>query len=170
MTVRTTGGSPAPPRRRAGPFGPPPSTAPAPDAGAGTPDQGAPGQGAPDLGAPDDGTPVAPTAGVAASAPPGPDAPAPGLRSADEDRVELARETRKELREARHRRRQLMAACAAVVAACLLLTILIVTMARQRPSGLPTPTAPRATAVVTYRFASDPIPSQSAVAPPGGHH
>lgn len=159
MTVRTTGGSPAPPRRRADPFGPPPSTLrPPTDAGDGTLDE-----------TPDDGSPGGPSAGAPTPAPPGPETPAPGLDSA-EDRVEVARETRKEVREARHRRRQLMVACAIVVAACLVLTILIVTMARQRPSGLPAPTASRAEAVASYRSAPVPTPSHSAVAPQGGHH
>jgi hypothetical protein len=160
MTVRTTGGSPAPPRRRADPFGPPPSTSTPPtEAGGGTPDETL-----------DDGTPLGSSARPSTSAPGAAEDPAPGRDSGVEEPVEVARETRREVREARHRRRQLMVACAVVVAACLVLTILIVTMARQRPSGLPVQTAPRAEAVATYRSAPVPTPNHGAVAPQGGHH
>lgn len=151
MTMRTTGGSPAPPRRRADPFGPPPpiTAAPPSDGGDRTPDD------------------TAQVGGLATA--PGPAARPSDAEQQESEPVEAPRETRREVREARRRRRHLLAACAIVVAVCLMLTILVVTMARQRPSGLPAPAAPRAGAVVTYS-APNLIPSHGAVAPRGGHH
>jgi hypothetical protein len=153
MTVRTTGQSPAPPRRRGDALRPPPSPIVAPPK--------ADGEGlADDL---EVGFPAA----VGESAPPPPvettDASASPEGAGEPAAVH--RETRKEVREARQRRRQLMAVCAAVVAVCLVLTILIVSMARQRPSGLPAPGAPTGAVVVPLPSVPDPSPSRGAVAP-----
>ena len=82
---------------------------------------------------------------------------------------EAPRETRREVREARRRRRHLLAACAIVVAVCLVLTILIVSMARQRPSGLPASGGTEGRGR-RHHSAPDLIPSHGAVAPRGGHH
>ncbi len=156
MTMRTTGGSPAPPRRRADPFGPPP------------PIIGAPSDG--DDMTPDDTAQVGGLATAPGSTAQPSDAQQPQPQPQPEPQpVEAPRETRREVREARRRRRHLLAAWAIVVAVCLMLTILIVTMARQRPYGLPAAAAPRAGSVVTYS-APNLIPSHGAVAPRGGHH
>jgi outer membrane biosynthesis protein TonB len=155
MTMRTTGGSPAPLRRRAERFGPPPPATDAPPS--------VDGEAALDDTAQVDEPATTPD-------------PVPPPSDTEQQPVEAPRETRREVREARHRRRQLLAACAIVVAVCLLLTILIVSMARQRPSGLPAATqasasaAPRAGAVITRWSIPEPIPSHGAVAPRGGHH
>jgi hypothetical protein len=141
MTVRTTGQSPAPPRRRGDALRPPPSPIVAPPKADGE-------------GLADDLEVGFPAAVGASASPEGAGEPAA-----------VHRETRKEVREARQRRRQLMAVCAAVVAVCLVLTILIVSMARQRPSGLPAPGAPTGAVVVPLPSVPDPSPSRGAVAP-----
>jgi hypothetical protein len=149
MTVRTTGGSPAPPRRRADPFGPPLQPALDPTGADVDPDIAT----VPETGLPAVATPDATPA-----------------EAEGHDPAEVHRETRKEVRDARRRRRHLMVACAAVVVVCLALTILIVSMARQRPIGLPAPAPTSSVAAIANLSVSDVSPSHGAVAPPGGHH
>jgi hypothetical protein len=155
MTVRTTGQSPAPPRRRGDALrSPPPLVVPS------DPDGGDPAADF-EIGAPAD-------VGDSATTTTTPAEPADGASPAKGEAVEPAtvhRETRKEVREARRRRRQLMAVCAIVVAICLVITILIVTMARQRPSGLPALGAPVGTVVAPLLSVPHPSPGHGAVAP-----
>lgn len=153
MTVRTTGASPALPRRSTEPLGPPPPPDPVPiRRGEDASVDPSPATGAPTGGGVEDGAARPPEAALSSS----------------------PRETRREVREARHRRRLLLAACAAVVAACLALTILVVSMARQRPSGLPAPLSAggaAATARSVPPFSTTaPFPYPGAAAPSGGHH
>jgi hypothetical protein len=71
------------------------------------------------------------------SAPPGPDADlATDPAGADAVPGPLSPVDRRAQRAARRTRRRLAVACGLVVAVCLVLTILIVNMARNRPTGL----------------------------------
>jgi len=157
MTVRTTGGSPAPPRRSTDPFGPSQQiTAPPPSGDAGSVAMAGPVV-----------LPGPTTAGEAAV----------GDESIGQSATVGAsaahRETRREVRAARRRRRQLMVVCAAVIAVCLALTILVVSMARQRPSGLPAAVASvgAVTGVAGPTLpVSRPFSNLGADAPLGGHH
>jgi hypothetical protein len=82
---------------------------------------------------------------------------------------------RRAVREARRQRRRLMALCAAVVAACLIMTVMVVGLARDRPSpGTPTGVvAPVLLFIGTPQSVSIPNhqqqPEAGTTVPEGGH-
>jgi len=95
----------------------------------------------------------------------------------DETESPAAAAGRRALRETRRQRRRAMWLCAAVVALCLALTIVVVTLARYRPVGLPSALATttgtyavvHAPAPVVDRILASTFPSRGAPAPEGGN-